>query len=136
MDLVVKLYKRFAYTSAIQSPMDEPVFADMPRAVLQTYLTPQLVQFVLGDRQCRVASGLICKLDFDLLFGSQDPVGSYVDILPTADSDKVKVEVHGAGGAPSTALVYSLTLTDQGWRIRDIAYPDRESSLQQILGPK
>ncbi|MFZ6817182.1 hypothetical protein [Undibacterium sp. Ji22W] len=130
--LVAKLYKNYAF-EAIRDESDlDGEFLDRPRNVLLSYLTPSLAKLVLKDRKCAADTHEICNLDFMPLWDSQDPTGAIVRILPTSKNDEVNVQLRY--GSETRTLTYFLTLTNLGWRIRDIAYENGRKSLVDILG--
>jgi hypothetical protein len=130
--IVVKLYKHFAYEAVLDSPNDGPGFINSPRPVLLSYLTPELTDLLLKDRECVDRTEEMCKLGFAPLWDSQDPAGVTVNISPTASKEKVMVQLRYVS-APRT-LIYHLMLTTAGWRIQNISYENDRTSLAKILG--
>jgi hypothetical protein len=108
---------------------------DQPRPVLARYFDDRLVQLWLADRACAARTHEICNLDFMPMWASQDPAGTSVKILPTADSTRVDVELRSSSSQESRTLRYTLTRTPAGWRIHDIAR-GKEWSLVGLLSRK
>lgn len=132
--VVAELYKSFAFETAIQEPNLGPIFLNSPRSALLNFLTPTLTDLILADSKCAAETQEICKLNFSPLWDSQDPSGSTVRIIGTNVPSKVKVEVRYS--SETRVIFYQLSLTPNGWRIKDIQFERNHRSLAKILGAK
>jgi hypothetical protein len=135
--LVVQLYADFACEAVVDTPGCDGrhQLVDQPRPVLARYFDDRLVQLWLADRACAARTHETCNLDFMPMWASQDPVGTSVKILPTADSTRVDVELRSSSSQESRTLRYTLTKMPAGWRIHDIAR-GKEWSLVGLLSKK
>lgn len=126
ISVVQQLYADFACEAVVSEPVCGAQYdmVNQPRAVLARYFDDQLVQLWLADRECATRTREICNLDFAPIWDSQDPSGTSVRILATADSGVVDVEVYRHPTSEKTVLRYTLVQTRAGWRIHDIAHGD------------
>jgi len=121
---VERLYRAFAWEAIFSAGTAgrTPGFTDQSRAALENYLTPDLAQLIVADRECAARSHEICKLDYLPLWDSQDPLVSDLTILATRDSTAVEVEYRTGDGTHTVKITYHLMTTPLGWRIADILY--------------
>lgn len=126
------LYARYAAEAVIEDSAS-PTLAAAPRAVLRQHLTEELARLWLRDRDCVTRTREICRIDFAVLWDSQDPVGSSVRLRSdAAGGGRVVAELRRADGSTRT-LVYALVNGPRGWRIADIDYGAGRPSLRQLL---
>ncbi|MBA3671002.1 MAG: hypothetical protein H0W68_03130 [Gemmatimonadaceae bacterium] len=123
-----RLYKDFR--SEAEHP--ELSFVDQPRAVIGRYLDSSLTELLVADRACATRTHEICRLDFALLWGSQDPDAHDVTIRRTKDPSVVVAGLGGSEGSRYIEMRYHLVNTTNGWRVHDIVYPQR-LSLRALL---
>lgn len=126
--IVARLYRDFAWEVVVAEPRaDEPGFIDQPARVLSKYLAPQLVRLLLADRACAAKREEICNLDFDPIWASQDPAATELKVRPGNKAGTVKVTFLYPGTAKPMDLLFELTQTPSGPRIRDVHYSDGRS---------
>lgn len=125
------LYARYA-AEAVLNDTSNPTLATAPRAVLQQHFTDDLARLWLRDRACVARKREICRIDFAPLWDSQDPVGTVVTLSWDASQSRVVASLRRGDGA-ARALAYALQHSPAGWRIADIGYGDKRSSLRQLL---
>ena len=130
--LVARLYRDFSHEVVVEEPRFDGFYNSTPRWVLLKYLTPELTQLLINDSLCEKNGDGICHLGWSPLWTGQDSSGLSARIHATNAADKVEVEIHSAYGPTIIKIIYRLSKTSRGWRIRDIEYEDR-SSLFQIL---
>lgn len=126
---VARLYKDFAW-QALVSPGSAPeavkVFgqavSDRPRAVLNRYFDPSLARLLAKDNACVRKTREVCNLDFDPIFGSQDPAVTDLTIKAIRPG-QVQVEFKYPSTEQLIRLDYRLRMVGGRWRIADIAYP-------------
>lgn len=141
--VVVGLYKDFAW-SAMFAPDKQvdaivgPSLMAQSRAVLARYFEPDLTRLLLKDAACWRAGldGGTCRLDFDLLFASQDPAAG--DMSFTSEpGDQVRVSFRYPSNGQKIELRYLMKKTAAGWRIHDIVYLSMNlQSLRALLSGK
>lgn len=137
VEVVAQLYRDFAWEVVV----DEPIWhghslAELPRKALARYFDDSLVKLFLNDRACEEKGQGICRLDFDVIWDSQDPAGANaVNVTATKDSNVVAVAFRRGSNGETTKLRYSVVRTKAGWRIRNIAYEDRDT-LRRLLESK
>ena len=72
--VVTKLYKDFAWQAvASQADLFGDDLSHQRKETLEKYFSPALADLLVKDAACQTRSQGICNLDFDLLFDSQDP---------------------------------------------------------------
>lgn len=133
VDLVVEMYRSYAWEAVIHEPQLGGGLFFEPRETLERFLVPELAERVLADRAHSEATGEIGALDFAPLWDSQDPAASQLAIRPAA-ADTVTVEFVHPGHSERTTLTYRLVQTPEGWRIADIEYAEGRS-LRAVLTP-
>ena len=117
---VRKLYSDFACEAVIDEPDCDSrhQLLDQPRRILEGYFDAALVRLWVANRACKRDG---CGIDFLPIWDSQDPAGTFIRILPTADSTTVDVELRHPYYKDPRVLRYTLVRTVAGWRIHDIA---------------
>lgn len=85
------------------------------------YFSEDLLLLLQKDKRCIEKLRGVCAINFDIRSASQDATHSQSKIIAfNEDNSTVLVEVTNQG--MSTDIVYDMTLTPDGWRIRDIRY--------------
>ena len=125
------LYVRFA-AEAVMDDVTTDGMMDAPPAVLRQYLTDELVELWLRDRACALRTHSLCRLDFQPIWHSQDPLGSTVRLRWDAARARV-VATLGFGDGSARILAYSLVRQGNAWRIADIGYGAGQPTLKQLL---
>lgn len=131
---VAALYRNFAW-AAISS--DSALFGgdilSQPATTLARFFDPALVKAIRNDSACQSRTKGICKLDFDILFDSQDPRAVDLTIVATA-SNAVDVKFKDPVTDKETRITYVLKRLDNEWRITDILYTQHSHrSLRAVL---
>jgi hypothetical protein len=135
--VVAKLYKDFAW-QAVASQAD--LFGDdLPhqgKATLEKYFAPALADLLVKDAACQTRYQGICNLDFDLLFDSQDPRVTDLDVT-TAAPGRVSVVYTDPVDQKKTHIDFDVARIGGAWKITDVIYrrPDK-ASLKQVLSRK
>ena len=138
--LVNRLYKDFSYQIIVDEPNFEGFGSGTPRPVLLKYLTPELAQLIVNDRQCEKKDQGICHLDWSPIWMGNGPGGLRASIRATHAADRVEVEIRSVQtgwDGPGKKVLYHLTKTSRGWRIRDIEYVglNQDSLLKMLKKP-
>jgi len=131
--VVARLYKDFAWEAMAGQPkFFGEGLAHQDKATLQRYFTPALTDLLVRDAACQARVQGICNLDFALLFYSQDPRVTDLNIQPRAP-DQVEVAFKDPVSEERTKIVFQLTRVDGKWRIADILYGQQGTSLKNVL---
>jgi hypothetical protein len=109
-------------------------FIDLPIDVLRQYFDERLARLWLAERERAGRTREVGKLDFSPIWDSQDPPGTYVQILPVPDSSHVDVELRHPAHPEVRKLRYTLVRTSAGWRIHDVEAPKRWSLVALLSG--
>lgn len=135
--LVAELYKNFAWQAiAHQADFFGEDLAHQRRGSLDRYFSPALAQLLVHDAACQVKSQGICNLDFDLLFDSQDPRVSDLNVEDVA-TGTVMVTFKDPVNNEESKIVFHLSQVAGKWKISDIIYgKGRSRSLLQLLSRK
>lgn len=135
--VVARLYKDFAWQAmATQRHLFGEDLAHQGKASLEKYFAPPLAELLVRDAACQVKAQGICNLDFDLLFDSQDPRVTDLDVQAVAP-DKVSVAFKDPVSEEKTKIDFNLAHVAGKWRIVDISYGKNSgTSLKKILSRK
>ena len=131
---VAALYRNFAW-EALSS--DSEVFggllASQSASSLSRFFDARLVQMIREDNACQLRTKEICKLDFDILFDSQDP--RVIDLsIAAVSSHVVEVTFKDPVTEEKTQISYTLAKQANGWRITDVVYTKHpQRSLRTLL---
>ena len=132
--LVASLYRSYAWEAVIDEPGDSAVsLFQQTASELARYFDPTLTSLILKDRECAVRVRGMCRLDFEPIWDSQDPIGATVKITKGATQSEVFVALAYPAETPPKPLTYVLTKTSAGWRIADIRFGGHEPSLKALL---
>jgi hypothetical protein len=132
--VVVRLYRDYAWQAILAPRKEDRPFHAQAGAVLERYLTQDLAALLVADRECVRRTKEICRLDFDPLFGSQDPAAMDL-VVGEADRDGiVLVRFKYPGNGQIIEIRHVVVKTARGWRIRDIIGKEG-NSLRKLLGP-
>jgi hypothetical protein len=121
---VVQLYRDYAWEIVITKPATTATFLTQPDAVWRRYLSPRLIKLLRRDRDCVRRTKEICKLDFDPIWGSQDPTLAALAITADAKPQQALVTFTFPETGTRTILKFKLVNIDSAWRIDDIVYAD------------
>jgi hypothetical protein len=135
--VVASLYKDFAWQAfASQDDLFGADLAHQNKAALGKYFAPPLAALLLQDSACQMKSQGICNLDFDLLFDSQDPRITDLDVAILAPG-KVTVQFKDPVSDQTTKIQFNVARVAGQWKITDIIYGTKsERSLRKILSRK
>jgi hypothetical protein len=134
-DVVAWLYRDFAWEAVMfYGPFEEQdSLLEQPSEILERYFSEELTLLILKDRKCVEESGLICRLDFDPIWASQDPGADDLKISPGDDFGAVSVQFIYPSNREKIRLVFKTEKTEKGWRISDIVYERKERTFS-LLG--
>lgn len=137
INTVLKLYKDYAWEALIHEPKieTESQLMNQSRKILLNYFTQDLVELLIKDRDCVLKTHEICNLNFNPIWGSQDPEVIGVRILKTSKVENVKVNLKYLSNQNDIELVYSLKNENSIWRIDDII-SNNSFSLKKSLSRK
>ncbi|MTW12926.1 DUF3828 domain-containing protein [Pseudoduganella eburnea] len=132
--VVAHLYKDFGWQAfATQSELFGESLEQQRKDVLARFFSAQLVELLVRDAECEAREKGLCRLDFDILFDSQDPVVTDLKIQMLAPG-KVLVDFTNPVNGERTAIRFVVTNTSGQWRIVDVLYGQKpERSLKQTL---
>lgn len=132
--LVARLYKDFAWQAfASQSDLFGDDLAHQNKATLDRYFAPALTALLLQDSACEARHKGVCNLDFDLLFDSQDPQVTDLDVETVAPG-KVSVVFKNPVNDQKTRIDFKLVPVAGNWKITDIVYTEKgQLSLKSML---
>jgi len=105
------------------------------REVLERYFDSELTKLLLEDAACAHGQDVICGLDFDPIYDTQEHVAKNTKIEIQSLSEAPRPRVAVTLEHPGRTLTYALHQTPGGWRISDIKYSDGHS-LKSILSDK
>ncbi|TBR36729.1 MULTISPECIES: hypothetical protein [Dyella] len=127
-------YKQYAWVAVFGTtqPAGSVPLALESQVKLKEIFASDLARALKEDSQCAERSQEVCKIDFDILYDSQDPFAADLAFKLAPDGGSVEACFKDASGNQQC-----LTLVggcDQGReRIADIIYPGH-ASLRQTLG--
>ena len=135
--VVAKLYKDFAWQAvASQADLFGDDLSHQRKETLEKYFSPALADLLVKDAACQTRSQGICNLDFDLLFDSQDPRVTDLDVTTTSPG-QVSVVYKDPVDQKKTQIDFVVARVGGIWKITDVVYkrPDKVS-LRQVLSRK
>jgi hypothetical protein len=92
-----------------------------PKARLGNYFDKTLLSLYLKD----TAGGEVGKLEFDPLYHAQDfEIKDLAIAVVTQQKDSAEVAASFKNIGKSERILFSLSLTEHGWRVSDIKYSD------------
>lgn len=132
--VVAKLYKDFAWQAmATQADLFGEDLAHQGKTTLEKYFAPALANLLIKDAACQVKYEGICNLDFDILFDSQDPRVTDLEVSVTAPG-KVSVVYTDPTDGKKTRIDFVVTRVGRSWKIGDVIYRTPENiSLKHVL---
>lgn len=133
-EVVAHLYRDFGWQAfAIRQDLFGEGLEQQHKEVLGRYFNAQLVDLITKDAACQMKEHGICRLDFDILFDSQDPVVTDLEVQVPAPG-KVQVRFANPVNGETTAIDFMVARTAGQWRIVDVFYGAKQKrSLKQIL---
>ncbi|WP_198117628.1 DUF3828 domain-containing protein [Massilia rhizosphaerae] len=135
--VVAKLYKDFAWQAvASQADLFGDDLSHQGKATLEKYFAPALADLLVKDAACQTRYQGICNLDFDLLFDSQDPRVTDLDVTTTSPG-VVSVVYTDPVDAKKTQIDFEVARVGGLWKITDVIYRRTDKvSLKQVLSRK
>jgi hypothetical protein len=133
-EVVARLYKDYAWQAfSTQSDLFGEGLGGESKATLQKYLTPDLAKLLVEDTACEIRTRELCNLDFDLLFDSQDPRITDLEVARLSPGN-VRVQFKDPVTDKTTRIEYKLVMVSGKWRITDIIYSAHpQPSLKKVL---
>ena len=131
---VAALYQRYAWELLGWEGPTRPLAAQSRRE-LARWFTDELAGAIASEQRCVERRREVCSLDFALLWGSQDPDVTHVQVR-SLDATTVRILLKPS---PSNARAESLQVdarmqkTPHGWRIADLVYGASAQSLKRLL---
>jgi hypothetical protein len=120
--VVARLYKDYAWQAfSTQSELFGDGLGGQSKAILEQYFTPDLAKLLVEDTACEIRTKEMCNLDFDLLFDSQDPRITDLEVARLAPG-RVRVQFIDPVTSETTRIDYQLIMVGGKWRITDILY--------------
>lgn len=134
---VAALYRNFAWQSlSSDSEVFGGVLASQSASSLARFFDSRLVHLIREDNACQLRTKAICKLDFDILFDSQDPRVTDLSIAAVS-SHVVEVTFKDPVTDEKTRISYTLARKPNGWRITDVVYTkNSRRSLSTLLAAR
>jgi hypothetical protein len=132
-EFVESLYKQYAWVSVL-SPAAASKFValqDEKLLTLNKYFSRALSTAIHEDARCKGDTKEICKIDFDILFASQDV---FVSDLTVSHEVAGAVSVCFRTIDAKKCLRIEAIQSANGWRITDIVYLLKGSTLTNLLG--
>ena len=131
--VVARLYKDFAWQAIASQPdLFGQDVTHQPKATLERYFSPTLAALLVQNAACEVKSQEICNLESDILFDSQDPSITDLEVKKLA-SGKVSVAFTDPVSNKRTRIAFHLSQVAGKWRIADINYGNDRPSLLKTL---
>jgi hypothetical protein len=127
--VVAKLYKDFAWQAvASQADLFGDDLSHQNKGTLEKYFAPELADLLVKDAACQVRYQGICNLDFDLLFDSQDPRVTDLDVETTSPGH-VSIVYKDPVDDRKTRIDFDMARVAGNWKIKDVIYrsPDKVS---------
>lgn len=131
-DIVKKLYHDYAW-QALGLDLDEPTITGQSLPELENYFSSAIAKLIVEDGECSERTEDICRLDFNIIFASQDSAAFEMQVFPKNNKDEIKVQFKYPSNHEVIKLTYKMTKTNKGWRIKDIYYENEHKSLSEIL---
>jgi len=135
--VVARLYKDFAWQAVFSVQKTWLPIASQPRPVLEKYFDDELTALLMAEQQCLARrKGELCRIDFDLIFASQDPAAADLTVKQKG-RETVSVEFVYPSSNEKIRVEYRLRQTPKGWRISDMRYSNMPGiTVKQLLRKK
>jgi hypothetical protein len=132
--VVAQLYRDFAWEAMTSQPeLFGEDLAHQSKTRLQRYFTPALAELLVRDAACQARVGGICNLDFALLFHSQDPRVTDLDVQLRSQG-LVEVAFKDPVSDERTVIAFRLARLAGKWKIADVLYGGQPGvSLKSVL---
>ncbi len=133
IELVVQLYKDYAWEAVIDEPNTGETLYSASEADLGRYFTQELTELIVADREQSERTHEIGRIDFALIWASQDPGATMLKIVPSETAGEVIVSFTHPGNGTKIGITYKTTEIDSGeCRISDIVYGSGMSLLTRL----
>lgn len=131
--VVTELYKEYAWEMTIAEPIVRGSAYESPRKELEKYFSSEIASLIVRDRECAERLHEICRINFSILWDSQDSGAYDIKIKDGRAPDTVLVSYIYPGTGEEIQLTYWVTREAGGEvKIADIRYRGG-SSLRDIL---
>jgi hypothetical protein len=132
--VVARLYKDYAWQAfSTQKELFGEGLGGASKVTLEKYFAPDLARLLVEDTACEIRTRELCNLDFDLLFDSQDPRISDLEVTKISPG-KVRVQFKDPVTDKMTQIEFKLVMASGKWRVTDIIYSGHpQQSLKKIL---
>ncbi len=130
--VVTGLYKDYAWSAVFGAELSSKMKSinTEDEKVLRKYFSAPLAKAIADDSRCTAKSGELCKLDYDILFDSQDPAISDLNVV---DCGKECVKVCFQERDKKKCITIAGRGEKGAARITDLVYEDGRS-LRKSLG--
>lgn len=132
-DVIKRLYRDYAW-QALGLDLDIPTVSGQTMSELERYFDSAISKLIVEDGECSERTEDVCRLDFNIIFDSQDAAAYEIKISQINTKDEIRVSFKYPSNRKAIKLVYKMVRTNKGWRIKDIYYESGRKSLSQILG--
>jgi hypothetical protein len=135
-ELVARLYKDFGWQAFATNEVFGEGLEHQGKEALMRYFSPELAELLVKDRACQRKEQGICRLDFDILFDSQDPVVTDLDVK-MGSAGKVRVSFKNLVNGQTTNIQFVVAHSGGKPKIVDVLYGAKaDRSLKRLLqGP-
>jgi hypothetical protein len=131
--VVTELYREYAWEMTIAEPIMRGSVYEAPREKLERYFSAEIASLIVRDRECAERLREICRINFSILWDSQDSGAYDIKIKDGGAPDTVLVSYVYPGTGEEVQLTYWVAREASGEaKIADIRYRDG-SSLRAIL---
>jgi hypothetical protein len=97
---------------------------------LEKYFEPGLAELIRKASECEENTKRACTPEFDYIFGSHGHSATDLEVLRASKKSAVQVKFRDAVTYRDYRLAYEMVKTSAGWRIGDIRYLNRKTSLR------
>ncbi len=124
--VVRQLYSAYGQGDIENNPPEKTRILDKPVSVYEEYFTNRLAKLIVKDRTEEIRSKELGRLDFSILYGSQDCEGiKNIRIDRELGSNNVVVFYDQNDEKDVMKVRHVMVQTKVGWRISDIQYSTR-----------
>lgn len=132
-EVVARLYKDFGWQAFATNEVFGEGLEHQGKEALMRYFSPELAELLVKDRACQRREQGICRLDFDILFDSQDPVVTDLDVKP-GSAGKVRVSFKNPVNGQTTNIEFVVARSAGKLKIVDVLYgAEADRSLKRLL---
>lgn len=131
--VIYNLYKNYSWQAIFLKSKFKNI-AEQPYNELNKYFDDELSRLIALDNKCLQKNlGQVCKLNFDIIFASQDPKACDLRINYSKNGN-IQVLYSYPSTSEKIILEYKIEHKKNGWKIVDILYKNNiNKSLKDIL---